>query len=192
MPEPHRTEAAERILDTAEKLAQTCGFNGFSYADIAGQLGVTKASLHYHFPTKAELGRALIERYRANFGVELGAIDHRGGSAPRKLHRYVALYHQVMRLDRMCLCGMFAAEYATLPPAMQEELRLFFDANEHWLAKVLQEGRQAQEITFRDSPRERARVLLGTLEGAMLIARTYSDEGRFRSVAKHLLADLAA
>jgi TetR/AcrR family transcriptional repressor of nem operon len=192
MPEPHRTVAAERILDTAEKLAQTCGFNGFSYADIAVQLGVTKASLHYHFPTKAELGRALIARYRANFGMELETIDRRGGSAPRKLRRYVALYHQVMRLDRMCLCGMFAAEYATLPPAMQEELRLFFDVNERWLGGVLNEGRQAQEITFKDPPLERARVLLGTLEGAMLIARTYGDEGRFRSVAKHLLADLAA
>jgi TetR/AcrR family transcriptional repressor of nem operon len=191
MPEPHRTESAHKILDIAEQLAQTCGFNGFSYADIAVQLGVTKASLHYHFPTKAELGRALIARYHAKFVQALEAIDLRGGEASRKLKRYVDLYHQVMRNDRMCLCGMFAAEYATLPPAMQDELRSFFDANERWLIGVLAEGLRAYEITFKESPQERARVLLSTLEGAMLIARAYGDDGRFRSVAKHLLIDLA-
>src|SRR5215211_135610 len=54
-----RTDTADRILDLAERLVQTRGFNGFSYADIASELGLTKASLHYHFPTKAELGRCL-------------------------------------------------------------------------------------------------------------------------------------
>jgi TetR/AcrR family transcriptional repressor of nem operon len=190
MPEPHRSEAAERILDTAEQLAQTCGFNGFSYADIAERLGVTRASLHYHFPSKAELGRALIARYRERFVVELETIDRRGGGAPKKLQRYVALYHQVMRLDRMCLCGMFAAEYSTLPAPMQDELRRFFDANETWLSELLLAGRGAGEFVFRDTPKEVARVLIGSLEGAMLIARTYCDDARFRFVAKHLLAGL--
>ena len=69
------TAAATAILDAAERLAQTLGYNGFSYADIAAQLGVTKASLHYHFPSKAELGGALIERYRVVFGAALAAID---------------------------------------------------------------------------------------------------------------------
>jgi TetR/AcrR family transcriptional regulator, transcriptional repressor for nem operon len=191
MSEPRRIDAAERILDTAQQLAQTCGFNGFSYADIALRLGVTKASLHYHFPSKAELGRALIARYRERFVEALAAIDQQGGKAPRKLRNYVALYHQVMHLDRMCLCGMFAAEYATLPPAMQEELRHFFDANELWLSGVLERGRSAREIAFRESPRERARVLVGTLEGAMLLARAYGDDKRFQGVARHLLTELA-
>jgi TetR/AcrR family transcriptional repressor of nem operon len=191
MPEPHRSETAERVLDIAQQLAQTCGFNGFSYADVAQRLGVTRASLHYHFPTKAELGRALIARYRERFVGELEAIDRRGGTAQRKLQRYVALYHQVMQLDRMCLCGMFAAEYTTLPAPMQDELRRFFDANEHWLAGLLLAGRGAGELAFRETPQERARVLIGSLEGAMLLARTYSDEVRFRFVAKHLLTELA-
>jgi TetR/AcrR family transcriptional repressor of nem operon len=96
-----------------------------------------------------------------------------------------------MRLDRMCLCGMFAAEYSTLPPPMQAELRRFFDVNEHWLAGVLLAGRGTGELAFRETPQERARVLVGALEGAMLIARTYSDDARFRGVARHLLTELA-
>src|SRR5476649_763793 len=79
------TAAATAILDVAEQLAQTRGYNGFSYADIAAELDVTKASLHYHFPSKAELGRALIERYRGHFGTALDAIDEQAQEPYEKL-----------------------------------------------------------------------------------------------------------
>src|SRR5829696_1106381 len=148
---------SDRILDFAERLAQTRGFNGFSYADIAEELAVTKASLHYHFPSKSELGRALMVRYQVVFGRALESIDGEGGTGVEKLERYIALYDGVMRDDRMCLCGMFAAEYATLPEPMQEELRRFFDANEAWLGRVIAEGQQAGEFSLWDAPQERAR-----------------------------------
>ena len=75
---------SQRILDVAEKLVQTRGFNGFSYADIAAVLKVTKASLHYHYPGKADLGKELIERYERNFLAALDAIDAAAKDADRK------------------------------------------------------------------------------------------------------------
>jgi len=186
------TAAATAILDVAEQLAQTRGYNGFSYADIAAQLGVTKASLHYHFPSKAELGRALIERYRALFGAALEAIDQQVEEPREKLQRYVGLYNSVLSNERMCLCGMLAAEYATLPAPMQEGLKSFFDANERWLTAVLEDGLRAGMFLFSEPANERARVLLGALEGAMLVARSYGDPHRFQAAATHVLADLDA
>jgi TetR/AcrR family transcriptional repressor of nem operon len=185
-----RTAAAKAILDVAEELAQTRGYNGFSYADVAARLGVTTPSLHYHFPSKAELGGALIDRYQEMFGEALAAIDRRGGTAGDKLRQYAALYDSVMMNDRMCLCGMLAAEYATLPMAMRKGLKLFFDANERWLTLVLASGLRAGEFQFTESSNARARVLLAALEGAMLVARSYSDPVRFKAAAKYLLADL--
>ena len=182
--------AAQRILDVAEQLAQTRGFNGFSYADIAEKLVVTKASLHYHYPSKTDLGRALIERYHLVFGEALEAIDRQAQDAPDKLRRYAGLYDAVMRNDRMCLCGMMAAEYATLPATMQDGLRRFFDANELWLAAVLEAGRRAGELAFRGAAKQRARSLIGALEGAMLVACAYRDSRRFQSAARQVLADL--
>jgi len=192
---PHQaslSDAATAILDIAERLAQTKGYNGFSYADIAAELGVTKASLHYHFPSKAELGRALIERYEAVFGAALEAIDQMAAKPPEKLRRYVGLYDAVMRNDRMCLCGMLAAEYATLPAPMQAELKRFFDMNERWLTNVLLPGRQSGLLLFKESASERARVILAALEGAMLVARSYGDPRRFQAAAEHVLEDLGA
>lgn len=190
MIEPTFTESATRILDVAERLAQARGFNGFSYNDIAVQLGVTKASLHYHFPGKADLGRALVERYRLAFERELEGIRQGGLEAPARLRKYLDLYRAVVREGRICLCAMLAAEYGTLPQSVQAELRAFFDGNERWLAGVLQEGLEAGAFELGEPPLDRARIILGALEGAMLISRVQGDRGRFNAAADHLLASL--
>ena len=182
---------SQRILDVAERLVQTRGFNGFSYADIASALTVTKASLHYHFPTKAALGKQLIERYEKTFLLALGGIERSGAGAPEKLRRYVKIYADVLRANRMCLCGMLAAEYATLPKPMREEMRQFFDENERWLVAVLEQGRASGSIRFTGSALDVARAIVGSLEGAMMLARSYGDVARFQVVADRVLAELS-
>ncbi len=186
-----RPDTSQKILDLAERLVQTRGFNGFSYADIAAALKMTKASLHYHFPAKAELGRHLIGRYEKNFLHALDAIDLNARGARNKLRRYAGIYADVLREGRMCLCGMLAAEFATLPKGMQKELKHFFDENERWLAAVLGEGRRSGELGFEGAPREVAGVLVSSLEGAMMLARSYGDVARFKSVSHRLIAELS-
>jgi TetR/AcrR family transcriptional regulator, transcriptional repressor for nem operon len=183
-------DSARRILDVAERLVQTRGFNGFSYADIAEALGVTKASLHYHFPSKADLGRRLIERYEQAFLAVLKGIDATGAAPREKLKRYARIYADVLRDNRMCLCGMLASDYATLPKAMKEEVRHFFDENEQWLVAVLEQGRKSGALEFKGSPLDLARVVVGSLEGAMMLARSYGEPARFDSAAERLIASL--
>jgi len=187
-----RTDTADRMLDFAERLVQTRGFNGFSYADIANALEVTKASLHYHFPTKAELGRRLIERYSDAFTAALEALDGSGADAHKKLRAYVDIYAGVLCNDRMCLCGMLAANYVTLPEPMKPAVTHFFEANERWLSTVLEQGRAAGELQFAGPPLEVARFLVSSLEGAMLVARSFNDVARFQSIGDRLLTDLSA
>ena len=145
-------DTAARILDIGERLVQVRGFNGFSYADVAAELDMTKAALHYHFPGKGELGRALIERYTERFLAALADIDERIPEAPAKLDAYAGLYADVLRGQRMCLCGMLAAEYQTLPDPMRAAVIAFIDANEAWVEKVLAEGRRAGTIAVAGRP----------------------------------------
>jgi TetR/AcrR family transcriptional repressor of nem operon len=182
--------SATRILDTAEALVQTRGFNGFSYADVASQLGVTSASLHYHFRGKAELGEALIARYTARFGEALESIDRESTGAPAKLAAYARIYADVLRRRRMCLCGMLAADYDTLSDSMRSAVVRFFDANEKWLSGVLEEGRADGTLEFTGSASDVAQSIVGTLEGALLIARPYNDVARFEIAAERLLSGL--
>ena len=179
-----------RILDSAERLVQIRGFNGFSYADVASELKVTKSSLHYHFPGKAELGEALVERYAARFADALSAIDRRGGDAPAKLEAYANIYADVLRDRRMCLCGMLAAEYETLPEPMRKAIIGFFDDSEVWLTNVLEQGQGEGTLHLTGSAGDEAQAIVSGLEGALLVARPYDDVARFQAAATRLLSGL--
>ncbi len=189
---PRQVNTAQRILDVSERLVQSRGFNGISYADVAAELGITKASLHYHFPGKAELGEALIVRYAARFAHALQEIDSHIPDAREKLDAYAELYAEVLRGKRMCMCGILAAEYETLPTPMREAVLRFFDDNETWLAVVLAQGDSDGTLSFDGAPSGAAQTILSGLEGAMLVARPYGDLQRFQSAATRLLASLTS
>ena len=102
------------------------------------------------------------------------------------------LYSDVLRGRRMCLCGMLAAEYETLPEQMGDAVVAFFDGNEAWLTDVLGQGRAEGALQFPGSAREASQMLVGGLEGAMLVARPYDDLARFQAAAKRLLQSIGA
>lgn len=180
-----------RILDVAERLLQVRGYNGFSYGDVAAELDITRAALHYHFTGKAELGLALIERYAARFGAALDQLDASAPDASAKLRGYTALYADVLSADRMCLCGMLAAEHRTLPEPLQQAVSAFFAANADWLRKVLDEGCADGSLRCPGTSEDTASMVLGALEGALLITRLDGDVTRFAATTKQLLAGLS-
>jgi TetR/AcrR family transcriptional repressor of nem operon len=180
-----------RILDVAERMLQVRGYNGFSYGDVATELDITRAALHYHFKGKAELGQALIERYASRFAAALGQLDGTAPDAAAKLRGYVALYTDVLSADRMCLCGMLAAEHRTLPDPLQQAVCDFFSSNTAWLRKVLEEGCADGSLRCPGTTEDSASMVLGVLEGGMLIARLDGDVARFTAAANQVLAGLS-
>jgi len=184
-------DTATLILDVAERLVQVRGFNGFSYADVAAELKITKAALHYHFAGKAELGEALIARYAARFAEALTGVESQSPDGLARLHAYAGLYLDVLRERRMCLCGIMAAEYETLPDRMKDAIVRFFDDNETWLTRVLDQGREDGALQFTGPSSQTARTIVSCLEGAMLVARPYGDITRFETAASQLLSGLS-
>lgn len=176
-----------RTLDVAERLVQVRGFAGFTYAQIADEMGISKASLHYHFAGKADLGLALINRYRTRFRSTVEQISAAGAPAAESLAEFVLIHESVLRDGRMCLCGMLAADYDVLPEPMRVAVVDFFDENERWLAGVLESGRDRGELAFSGSAQEAAQTIIGGLEGAMLTTRPYGEIHRFEVMASRLI-----
>ena len=185
---PRAPGTANRILDIAERLVQSRGYNAFSYADVAHAVGVRKASLHYHFATKADLGQALVARYRQAFLEALRAIEADSPGARERLGAYARLYGAVLRRRRMCMCGMLATDAATLPKGMRDSVAEFFDENAAWLARVLEQGRRRRELRFAGTAASMAAFFVSALEGAMLIAYGGGNHEHFDAAARRLLA----
>ncbi len=178
---------ATKILDTAQELAQKRGFNAFSYADISKEIGIKTASIHYHFPSKTDLGMELVSRYRKIFGELLNEIDAKESNAFEKLRSYIDLYGGSLRDDRMCLCGMLASDITTLPKGIDGFVESFFRDNEKWLAKVLEEGRVKGTLNFEGEAAVQAQFLLSSVQGALLVSRAVKSESKFKMITKELL-----
>ena len=185
------TETRQVVLDVAQELLQTRGYNAFSFRDLAERVQIKTASIHYHFPTKTDLCRALIARHRDEVSAELSRIDVEEKDPNRKLERYVSVFKGMLEAgNRMCLCGMLASDFATLDPSIVKELHEAFEQEEIWLMQVLSDGKTSGRMQLLGSPEIEARLLLSSLEGAMLVARTFEDLTRFDDSARMLLMRL--
>lgn len=168
---------ATQILDTAQAFVRNRGYSAFSYADIAEQVGIRKASIHYHFPTKDELVRQLVRRYRENLGRACDRIASSGQSPQQQIEAFADLYRQGLSEGQICLCGMLSADFAVLPTPVQEEIQLFFRQMEIWLTDRLRQ-RVPSSIPPDPQVESEARRLIALLSGAQLLARTCPDPDR--------------
>ncbi len=185
------TSSVQRIMAVAQELVQSRGYNAFSFRDIAQRLGIKSASIHYYFPAKSDLGKALMQHYRQNFINELNQIDAISNSTMDKLDSFTRLFLNTLEADnRMCLCGMFASDITTMPEEISDEVRLFFTNCEEWLTATLRAGQQSGEIEINNQPENLARFIFASMEGAMLSARTFADTERFKSIADRLISTI--
>jgi len=183
-------ETAELVLDVAQSLAQTRGFNGFSFRDLASAIGVKSASIHYHFPSKTDLGVALVRRYRGEFESSLRDAEARSAAAVPRLKSFIEIFHTSLAEDRLCLCGMLGAERDSLPPEVAAEVRAFFTFCEDWLTTQMKQGRQEGTLAFTGAPQVPALQLLALLEGGLVVARSLGDPARFDKVTACFLRGL--
>ena len=185
---------SEKILDVAQSLIVAGGYNGFSYADISAAIGIRKASIHHHFPTKAELVAVLVDRYRQRAEAGLKSLGEHVSNPAEQLQSYVS-YWQACILDTsapFCVCAMLAAEMQMLPAEVSSGVRSYFTNLSGWLTSVLKAG--AKESLFRlDNPAEaEAQILMASVHGAMLSARAFGEPDIFGAIINPQIAKLRA
>lgn len=160
------------ILDLAENLLLDRGFNGFSYAHISSALKIKNAAIHYYFPTKADLGVAIIQRARERF-VKWSRDERMLAKSPaEKLEAYFRAYLRFLEAgQQVCLGGALETDYKTLPAEMQVETQKFTSEIMNWMERVLDEGRQKGALSFPGETRDQAVLILSSLQGALQMTR---------------------
>jgi len=173
------TDTRSRLLTEAEFLVRTRGYSGFSYADLAKSVGISKASIHHHFPAKEDLGAALIDTYKERYAAALEAIWEENASGIARIAAYARLYLEGLRQDQGCLCGVMACERDILPHGLREGVARFFEEHLIWLQRVLEAGVENGTVRRGIDPAAQAKLILSALEGMLMLGRLFGDKSRF-------------
>lgn len=170
------------LLDCAEALVKRRGFDGMSYADLGADVGIRKASVHYHFPTKGDLSIALIARYRDLFLGRLQAISQQEARASAQLLAFLDIYRNALDGGRsLCLCVALSVTQQALPEVAKSALAQYHNDVAEWLRAVFQLAQADASVRGVSDPYTEAYAALAQVEGAQIIARSAGDPARFEA-----------
>ena len=184
-------DTRQSILDAAESLILTRGYNGFSYKDIAEVVGIRKASIHHHFPSKEDLGAAFVEGYFHRFAIwreQVAAM-----TVAKKLAAFLEMFQRVSNnAEKICPMGMLTAEYPTLPRSVQESLRGLLADMDLWLTQVLRQGQAQGYLRSEPEAQVMAKVMINALSCSMKMARVFQDMDQLEQVFHALMSMMRA
>jgi len=182
----------EKLIDSARYLIQTRGYNGFSYADVAEQVEVRKASIHHHFPAKADLARAVVEQSRAAIAEQTRLIEESAFDPMQQLLFYTGYWEKCIAdaSAPFCVAGMLASELPSLPEELAACVRAHFRDLSRWLETVLTKGAQLGVFRLKGAASAEAESFMATVYGAMLTARAYGEPTKFPLIVQGALLRL--
>ncbi len=181
------TETIDLLMDAAEIGIRQKGYNGVSFRELADDLGIKSASVHYYFRKKEDLGLALMRRYSDRFFTALNRRAARAKTPAEKLKVFCDVYRDALvSSDAICLGGMLGAETCALPDIVAKEVAGFFQANIDWLANELPANWTLAER------KARAGQVVATLQGLMMVSTSLGDQALFDRSVERLRSDMLA
>lgn len=175
---------SEKILDVAQALIVAGGYNGFSYADISDAVGIRKASIHHHFPTKADLVTVLLKHYTKRAEDGLNAVSANIPDPAARLEAYFDHWQRCITdaSQPFCVCAMLAGEIQLLPADVATYVRRHFETLGEWLTEVLKAGAEQNMFRFSGTPEAEGQMLMASVHGAMLSARAFGNPELFGTI----------
>lgn len=175
---------SDEILASARNLIMSGGYNGFSYADISNVVGIRKASIHHHFPSKVDLVRELVKRYHEDGRASVAALEQNVPGSLDILKVYANHWAKCIEdaSRPYCVCALLASELPSLPPEVAIEVTAFFRFISSWLTSVMERGSIQGTLNLKSAPDVEAEAFLATVYGAMLSARAYGTPDVFATI----------
>jgi len=180
-----------RLLQSAERILRERGYNGFSYADLAQEIGIRTASIHYHFRAKSDLVLALIERYAERIAGGLADLSRTAPTGADRIAGYVAVYRDALRQgSSLCLCVSLSADAESLEPTALAALEAFHQGGIAWLTEAFELAAEDGSIEHVGAPASEAAATLALVEGAQLVGRASRSAEPFERAVALLMARL--
>lgn len=187
-----RSLKANEIISYTRHLLTSGGYRSFSFADISEKVNIRKASVHHHFPSKAELVRVVVSAYREEARMGMQALSRQINNPVAELQAYADYWSTCIRdgSSPFCICVMLAVELPTLPPEVAAEVSGHFTDLSDWLTSLLIRGESEHLFQFRGTASAEARLLMATVHGAMLAARAFNDADVFQQIVQPVIDNI--
>lgn len=177
----------ESIIQLGDELIRDKGYNAFSFYDIAKKLKIKNSSIHYYFPTKADLGLSILKDHKKKLDQLILSVYNRKPIV--KLKAFLSIYATIQTEDRVCLVGSLATDYKTIDGKVGKELRSFAQAILKWVTEILEEGRSAGEFEFSGNARTKALLVIGNMLASVQLVRL-TDANDFKLIQQAVINDL--
>ena len=179
-----------QIIEIAIELIKKYGYDSFSYADLSKTLGITKASIHHHFPKKDDLGLALCNHIHDNMHMTFSAILTRDISALRKLEAYLTLYEKMLEGgDKVCPVASLQAEANIISKEMKNAIYEIDNTESQFIEQVLIQGKESAEFTIVKDIKTQAILMASSLKGTLLYARIHGKE-QYRTISHQMIKQI--
>ncbi|SFP53038.1 TetR/AcrR family transcriptional regulator [Parafilimonas terrae] len=175
------------IVKIADALIREKGYNAFSFTDIARQLNIKNASVHYHFPTKTDLGIAIIHQHQQ----QLSAIikNNQDSDCMKKMNAFFSIYTIAKSENKICLVGSLATDLYTVEPEIQDELKKLVKHILGWVTAILEEGRAKKVFYFDIDARTKALMIVTNMLAAVQLTRLTTKKD-FEKIKQTIINDL--
>lgn len=178
------SDTTDKLISEARILIVDRGYHGFSYADLAERVGIRKASIHHHFPSKVDLVIAAVEQERAAIQAQVKELENGSPRAVDQLLAYLDYWKRCIadRSATFCLAGVLAAEIPSLPEGVATSVRGHFNDLGDWLERAMTLAAKQGAIRLDSPPDVASQFFQTTIYGAMLMARAFNDPTKFNVV----------
>jgi TetR/AcrR family transcriptional regulator, transcriptional repressor for nem operon len=166
----------KQIVDLAIKLIQQKGYVAFSYDDISKQLGVTKASIHYHFEKKEDLGVAVTERLLIRLQNSLLLIKNSSVSAEEKLNQFIQQQAERFECTEICPISSLQTDFESLPNIVQKKIEEVSRLELTVMKEIVTEAQIEKIINGSEDAHMIAVMILSSVKGALLYRRVLGDD----------------
>jgi len=178
------------ILDLALTLIQYRSFSAFSYRDLSERLGISKAAIHHHFPSKESLGVAAAERYHEQVKTMLMRSANQSDDPWKQFEGYLMLVDGIMETeDRICAAGSVQADFKDVPASIRDEMAALIRFVISWIAGIIETGREQGRMDFPGESIDQAVYIFTAVQGALQIGRAQGKD-QFDRVIRQIRSNL--
>lgn len=183
-----RTDTKEKIIELGKDLFQSVGYPSLSYQQISSKLGIKNAAVHYHYPSKEDLGLDIINQETANFERFTSSIFDL--NPWEKLEAFLTSYRKNLENgNKLCIIGSSASDYSELPESLQSASAEYFIEFKKWFTELLETGRASGAFYFKGEPQNKAAFMSSALAGALQHARLIGSQ-HYDAVVSQLKLEL--